>query len=122
VLYVSLNLDIWETEGELYGRDLAIDGVPYRRLDPEYYAWHLFHHIWDIGWLHAGRLDGVEFEKWSRKFAAIQNWAEAQFGKEALRIAVGRLDPQKYSPPPTTMRSPHFPKGAPRLTHNSRNA
>lgn len=114
-LYVSLNFDIYETEGELYGRDLAIDGVPYRRLDPEYYAWNLFHHCWDLRWLHAGKSDGTEFEKASRRFAAIHVWAEEHFGEEALRAAVGRFDPQKYSPPPTTVRSDRFPKGAPKL-------
>ena len=39
-LYAATNLDSWETDKPRhFARDVGIDGVYYRRLDPEYYAW-----------------------------------------------------------------------------------
>lgn len=108
-LYVALDLRQWETnEPELYARDIAIDRTPFRRLDPEFYAWIKFTLTWAMGALHSGRIDAAKFEEISRRFSAVYVWARERFGEEALGRAEDGFDPQKYSPPPTSTRSKHF--------------
>ena len=39
-LFVSTVLDTWFTErAAAFARDVQVDDIAYRRLDPEYYAW-----------------------------------------------------------------------------------
>lgn len=111
VLYVSQDLRCWETnEPALYDRDIAIDGLPYRRLDLEYYAWLKFKLDWAMGAFNSGRIGTVLFDEISRRFSAVYVWARGWCGEAALRHAEAAFNAQNYSPPPTSTRSKHFPR------------
>ena len=99
-LYAATNLDSWETDKPRhFARDVGINGVCYRRLDPEYYAW--LRHKMALGKkaLETGRLDSAAFDGLRTRFNAIHAWAVARFGEDDLLAAVRRLDPKTYPPP-----------------------
>ena len=100
-LYAATNLDSWETDRPRhFARDVGIDGVCYRRLDPEYYAWLRHKMAMAKKAMESGRLDPAAFDGLRTRFNDIHAWAVARFGEDDLLAAVRSLDP-KTSPPPT---------------------
>ena len=99
-LFVSTSLDTWTTDQpQMFARDVQIDDMAYRRLDPEYYAWLRSRmHLVKLA-AGAGRLSQDAFDELREKFNAVHEWAVAQFGEEALREAVRNLDTRSYAPP-----------------------
>ena len=99
-LYAATNLDSWETDKPRYfARDVGIDGVCYRRLDPEYYAWLRHKMALAKKALEAGRLDPAAFEELRRRFNHIHAWAVQRFRENELLAAVRNLDLKTYPPP-----------------------
>jgi len=99
-LYAATNLDSWETDKPRYfARDVGMDGICYRRLDPEYYAWLRHKMALAKKALEAGRLVSAAFDGLRTRFNAIHAWAVARFGEDDLLAAVRRLDPKTYPPP-----------------------
>lgn len=99
-LFVSTSLAIWATDQpEIFARDVQIDDMTYRRLDPDYYAW--LRSRMNLAKLAAGagRLSQDKFDELSERFNAVDEWAVAHFGEEALRDAVRNLDTRSYAPP-----------------------
>ncbi len=99
-LYAATNLESWETDIAYgYARDVRIDGVCFRRLDPDYYAW--LRHKMDLAKKAAdsGRITPEAFDELRDRFNVIHFWAIDYLGEEALRQAVQSLDPKSYSPP-----------------------
>ena len=118
-LYAATNLESWETDiPHGYARDDRIDGVCFRRLDPDYYAW--LRHKMDLAKKAAdsGRITPEAFDELRDRFNVIHFWAIDHLGEEALRHAVETLDPKGYSPPqikPTNglpTKAPPAPKSA----------
>ena len=98
-LYAATNLDSWETDKPRhFARDVGIDGVCYRRLDPEYYAWLRHKMALAKKALESGRLDPAAFDGLRTRFNAIHAWAVERFGEDELLAAVRSLDPKTYPP------------------------
>ena len=99
-LYAATNLDSWETDKTRYfARDVGIDGVCYRRLDPEYYAWLRHKMALAKKALETARLDPASFDGLRTRFNAIHARAVERFGENELLAAVRSLDPKTYPPP-----------------------
>lgn len=99
-LYAATNLDSWETDKPRhFARDVGINGVCYRRLDPEYYAWLRHKMAMAKKALESGRLDPAAFDGLRTRFNDIHAWAVARFGEDDLLAAVRSLDPKTYPPP-----------------------
>ncbi|MBI4460578.1 MAG: hypothetical protein HY648_11040 [Acidobacteria bacterium] len=99
-LYVASNLDTWETkESNLSSRDVSIDAVCYRQLDPEYYAWLRYKMALAKKALESGRLDPVAFDELRTRFNRFHLWALERIGEQDLLAPVRTLDPKAYSPP-----------------------
>lgn len=99
-LYAATNLDSWETDKPRYfARDVGMDGICYRRLDPEYYAWLRHKMALAKKALDAGRLDSAAFDGLRTRFNDIHAWVVARFGENELLAAVRSLDPKTYPPP-----------------------
>ncbi|MGB9611086.1 MAG: hypothetical protein ACPL7M_08945 [Bryobacteraceae bacterium] len=83
----------------MFARDVQIDDMAYRRLDPDYYAW--LRSRMNLAKLAAGagRLSPEAFDELREKFNAVHDWAVAHFGENTLREAVRSLDTRNYAPP-----------------------
>jgi len=98
--FVATNLSVYRGEGKLsHPTDLTLDGLPYRRLDPAYYAWlrsqmEKAKKAWQ-----SGKLDSPSFTALREKFNAIHDEAIRLFGEPALLHAVRTLDPKTYPAP-----------------------
>jgi len=99
VLYVSTELDIWETSTPEPDQDEICEACGYRRLDPEYYAWLRHRMTVAQQFRRSGRLSAAQYQLWRTRFNAIHAWAVARFGEGMLVAAVEALDPKAYQPP-----------------------
>ena len=99
-LSVATSLKSWETdEPHCFARDVGIDGICFRRLDPNYYAW-LRNEMEQAKQAEvSGRLSAQAFDTLRTRFNAVHAWAREHLGEEALRFAVQSLDPKAYAPP-----------------------
>jgi len=99
-LFVSTSLQSWAPDKpHLFARDVQLDDVVFRRLDPEYFAW-LRSRVQALKSAQAaGRLSQEAFNEIRTRFNAIQERAIAIFGEQALREAVRGLDLDGYRPP-----------------------
>ena len=99
-LYVATNLDSWKpTPQGLLARDVRINGVCLRRLDPEYYAWLRHKMLLAEKAVESGRIPLLAFESLLVRFNEIHIWAEDRFGREKLAGAMKSLDPAIYLAP-----------------------
>jgi hypothetical protein len=99
-LFVSTSLDFWATERpHVFARDVQIDDIAYRRLDPEYFAWLRSRMVAVRAAVASGRVPADAWEELRQNFCAIQEWALDTFGEAELREAIGRLDLAAYRPP-----------------------
>jgi hypothetical protein len=102
--FVATNLSVYRGERDNHSTqaspsDLTIDGLPYRRLDPAYYAWlrsrmEKARQAWQ-----SGKLDGPSFAALRDKFNFIHDEAIRLFGEPALLRAVRSFDPKTYPAP-----------------------
>jgi hypothetical protein len=99
-LFVSTSLQSWATDkAHLFARDVQLDDVAFRRLDPEYFAW-LRSRVQALkGSLAAGRISQEAFNEIRTRFNALQEQAITIFGEQALRDALRGLDLDSYRPP-----------------------
>jgi len=99
-LFVATDLRHWATdEPNIFASDTKLDGVMYRKLDTEYYAW-----LWSrvqcvIAAFDAHRIERAAFDSVIDRWAAIYKWALDTWGPEALNAAAQAGDPRLYSPP-----------------------
>ena len=102
-LYVSTSLACWETaKTEMFHRDVQLNDVAYRRLDPEYYAWLRSRMNLARLAVLAGQLDQDEFDALRDRFNRIHEWATSHFtldGSGGLAAAVRVLDARGYAAP-----------------------
>ena len=99
-LFVSTSLQSWETKKpHLFARDVQLDDVAFRRLDPEYFAWLRSRMQALKSAQAASRRSQEAFNEIRTRFNAIQERAIAIFGEQALRQAVRGLDLDGYRPP-----------------------
>ena len=99
-LFVSTALDLWFTEQPAaFARDVQIDDIAYRRLDPEYYAWLRSRMMLAKKAATAGRLDLAAFGALRVRFNAVHEWAVEQLGEDQLLAAVRTLRAGDYIPP-----------------------
>ena len=101
--FVATNLSVYRGEDDPghtgHPTDLTVDGLPYRRLDPAYYAW-LRSRMEKAKKAHqAGKLDAPSFAALRDKFNAIHDEAVRLFGESTLLHAVRSLDPKTYPAP-----------------------
>jgi len=100
--FVSTSLSQWFTvQPERFHRDVQLNDVAYRRLDPEYYAWLRSRMNMARLAALAGQLDQEAFDTLRDSFNRIHEWAMAQLGEAALEAAVRGLDSREYRPPAT---------------------
>lgn len=112
--FVATNLSVYRPEGKASfpghsPSDLTLDGLPYRRLDPTYYAWlrsrmERAKQAWQ-----SGKLDAPSFAALRDKFNAIHDEAVQLFGEASLLQAVHSLDPRTY-PAPTRCSEEQAPR------------
>jgi hypothetical protein len=99
-LFVSTSLDFWATERpHVFARDVQIDDIAYRRLDPEYFGWLRSRMVAVRAAVASGRVPAAAFEELRRSFYGVQEWALDTFGEARLRDAISRLDVAAYRPP-----------------------
>ena len=101
VWYVSTTLGIRTVrKPEMWARDIQIDGIPYRRLDPDFYAW-LRNCVERMRRdKKVKRADRAQMmEAWDR----ISAYAHETFGDDAVDAAVRRFTStgvhRRYTPP-----------------------
>jgi hypothetical protein len=99
LLYVSTELDTWQTSTPEPDQDEICERCGYRRLDAEYYAWLRHRMTVAQQFQRSGRLSDDQYQTWRTRFNAIHTWAIARFGEDALVAAVQALDPKAYQPP-----------------------
>ena len=99
-LYVATNLDSWKpTQQDLLARDVRVNGVCFRRLDPEYYAWLRHKMLLAEKAVESGRIPLLAYESLLVRFNEIHIWAEDRFGREKLADAMKSLDRASYLGP-----------------------
>jgi hypothetical protein len=99
-LFVSTALDSWFTEqGTAFARDVQIDDVAYRRLDPEYYAWLRSRMVLAKKAATAGKLDTAAFDDLRLRFNTVHDCAVQHFGEDQLLTAARTLRAGEYRPP-----------------------
>jgi hypothetical protein len=97
-LFVSTTLDTWFTEhAAAFARDVQIDDVVYRRLDPEYFAWLRSRMMLAKTAASAGQIGIDAFDELRSRFNTIHQWANDRFGEQPLIAAVRAL--REYNPP-----------------------
>lgn len=99
LLYVSTELDTWETCSPEPDQDQICERCGCRRLDPEYYAW--LRHRMEVAKQarQRGRLAAVQYQELRQRFNAVHFWAVAHLGEDVLLAAVEALSPKAYQPP-----------------------
>jgi len=99
-VFVSTGLQSWVTDQpHAFARDVQIDDLAYRRLDPEYYAWLRSRMNLAKSAHQAGQIDAEAYEALRSKFNGIHDWAMTHFGALPLSEAVRTLDARDYRPP-----------------------
>ncbi|MGA2114140.1 MAG: hypothetical protein ABSH56_05260 [Bryobacteraceae bacterium] len=99
-LFVSTALDTWFTEhAAAFARDVQIDDIAYRRLDPEYYAWLRSRMMLAKTAASAGQIGIDAFDELRHRFNAIHQWAVDHFGEQALIAVVRGFNGGHYNPP-----------------------
>ena len=117
-LFVSTALDSWSTDqGAAFARDVQVDDVAYRRLDPEYYAWLRSRMALAQKAASAGHLDAAAFEDLRVRFNAVHQWAVEHFGDAQLIAAAGAFRSGYYEPPVAEDEGPPAP--VPRVRKNA---
>ncbi|MFB3883070.1 MAG: hypothetical protein ACE149_17520 [Armatimonadota bacterium] len=99
VLYISTELDTWETSTPEPDQDQICERCGYRRLDPNYYAWLRHRMTVAQQFRRSGRLSAAQYQTWRTRFNAVHAWAMTRFGEDVLVAAVEALDPKAYRPP-----------------------
>jgi len=108
--FVATNLSVYRGEvNPDQSRDITLDGLPYRRLDPAYYAWlrsrmEKARKAWQ-----SGKLDEASYSSLKEHFNAIHDEAVRLFGESTLLHAVRTLDPKTY-PAPTRCSEESSPR------------
>ena len=99
LLYVSTELDTWETCSPEPDQDQICERCGYRRLDPEYYAW--LRHRMEVAKQarQRGRLGAAQYQDLRERFNAVHFWAVGHLGEAMLLAAVAAHDPKAYQPP-----------------------
>jgi hypothetical protein len=99
-LFVSTALDMWSTEhADAFARDVQIDDIAYRRLDPGYYVWLRSRMMLAKTAASAGQIGIDAFDELRQRFNTINQWAIEHFGEQTLTAAVRGLNVREYSPP-----------------------
>lgn len=99
-LYVTGDFTHWECDQpDAFARDVTINGIAYRGVDPEYYAW-LRHRMTRANERYvAGKVTGVTYEELRAAFNDIHDWVVARFSERDLLRAIDRLRPKHYQAP-----------------------
>ena len=109
-LFVSTALDTWFTEhAAAFARDVQINDIAYRRLDPEYYAWLRSRMMLAKKAATAGHLDAAAFGVLRVRFNAVHEWAVEHLGENRLLAAVLAPRAGDYSPPAPEDDGPRVP-------------
>ena len=97
---VSTSLDLWEpSQPDLLARDVALNGVCFRRLDPEYYAWLRHKLTLAEKALEAGKITYETFDTLLVRFNDVHMRAVDSFGPDTLAAAMESVDRKNYLPP-----------------------
>ena len=108
-LYVSTSLDLWEpAQADLLARDVTLNGVCFRRLAPDYYAWLRHKLTLAEKALEAGKIAYEVFDSLLVRFNEVHMRAVDKFGRNSLATAMEALDYKRYPPPAT---APSMPLG-----------
>ncbi len=104
VLYASPSLQLLApVQAQSIAQDFQINDTPYRRLDPEYYAWlRSKMHLARMA-AAAGQLVAQEYDVLRGRFNQMHEWAVAHFGAPALEEALRTVDSRHYNPPRAEM-------------------
>lgn len=100
MMWVATTLSALQVDPEDDGpQDILRDGIVYRRLDPDYYAW-LRHRVGLAEKaVRSGKLQAETFEQIRQRFNAIHAWAIEHLGKDDLLKAIRTFKPSSYEPP-----------------------
>ncbi len=107
-LYISEDFETRETDQpERLTRDVTVNGVAYRTLDPPYYAW-LRHRMTRAKEAYvAGDMTAERFEELREAFNGVHAWAIQRFAEHDLLRALDRLRPKHYDGP----KAPRWSRG-----------
>lgn len=110
--FASTSLDLRQTDkpGD-YPRDITIEGVCYRKIDPPYFAWLRSRMETAKRAFESGRLPKSKWDELRGRFNRLQEWAIEHYGKETLQAAIREFDPANYAPPINRQPEPFlFPR------------
>lgn len=107
VPYVSTPLDIHYADTS-WPDDITIEGIIFRKLSPDYFAWLRSRMIFAQAAHKAGKLPDSAWETLRERFNNLQEMAIEIFGKETLQQALRDFNPKSYTPPvPPRAESSH---------------
>ena len=110
--FASTGLDLRQLDRpDEQPRDIFIEDVCYRKVDPEYFAW--LRHQMEAAKkrFETGQLPKAAWGELRGRFNKLQEWAIGHYGRESLKTAVRELIPSTYAPPVNRQPEPHiFPK------------
>ena len=101
-LYIAADLSSLVIDGSYAhtcARDLASDGVTYRRFDAQLYAWCYQHMGMQKRLVEINRLTPEAWETYRQRFAVIYAWARAQLSEVTMATAHQRGPAPTYAPP-----------------------
>jgi len=110
--FASTGLDLRQIDRpDKHPRDISIEDVCYRKVDPEYFAW-LRHRMESARKrFEAGQLPKAAWDELRGRFNKLQEWAIGHYDRESLKKAVRELTPSNYAPPVNRQPEPFlFPK------------
>ena len=98
--FASTSLDLRHTDKpDDYPRDIFIEDVCYRKVDPFYFAWLRRRMGMAKRAFALGRLPKAKWDELRGRFNRLQEWAIEHYGKEILQAAIREFDPASYAPP-----------------------
>ena len=110
--FASTSLDLREIDNpDQQPRDIYVENVCYRRVDPAYFAWLRRRMESARRAFDAGKLPKAQWDELRGRFNRLQEWAIAHYGTQALQAAIRSFDPSTYAPPVNRTSEPFlFPK------------
>jgi hypothetical protein len=105
VPFISTPLDIHYADTS-QPDDITIEGIIFRKLSPDYFAWFRSRMVLAQAAHKAGKLPDTAWETLRERFNSLQEIAIEIFDKETLQQALRDFNPKSYTPPMAPIADP----------------